>query len=386
MSEVLESPKLETQHDLASRPFDSHQLQNRQQGGPADFRPDLMQSFIFQLIADMSGAMTIALCIVGDRLGLFRELATLGAATAEEFADRTGVGLRYAKEWLRALASAKYLKYDAATQRFTLPSEHALALVHEGGPMFMGGAFQQTLGLYRMLEPVLQDLRTGKGISQNDYDLNLQVGMERLSATWYHNQLLFSWIPAIPGLPSRLIVGASVADIGCGCGRAIIALAKAYPTSRFFGFDTFPTAIARANSNAQASGVADRVVFEVRDVLGGLPQKYDVVTVFNAAHDFENVNAAFQNIRRALKPDGRCIVLEPNCSESVENNIGPTGTIMHATSLLYSTPVSLANGGGSVGAMGLPETKLKKLCADVGFSSFSRVVDEPFNALYVASA
>ena len=46
------------------------------------------------------------------------------------------------------------------------------------------------------------------------------------------------WI-ASAGLHGRLAAGVSVADVGCGSGEALIALATAYPASTFTGYDSF---------------------------------------------------------------------------------------------------------------------------------------------------
>src|SRR5215468_5517912 len=75
--------------------------------------------------------------------------------------------------------------------------------------------------------------------------------------------LLDAWLPALPGVPGKLELGATVADVGCGAGDSTILLARAYPESRFWGFDADPAAIATAGWLATAAGVADRIRFEV---------------------------------------------------------------------------------------------------------------------------
>ena len=45
------------------------------------------------------------------------------------------------------------------------------------------------------------------------------------------------WIPALEGAEAKLRTGASVADVGCGHGSSTIQMAKAYPMSRFVGYD-----------------------------------------------------------------------------------------------------------------------------------------------------
>ena len=85
-----------------------------------------MEAFVHKVFGDTSAALTTTLAALGDRLGLFKDLAASGPTTSVELATRTGMHERYAREWLGGMASAGYLTYDPASQRFTLPAEHAL--------------------------------------------------------------------------------------------------------------------------------------------------------------------------------------------------------------------------------------------------------------------
>jgi hypothetical protein len=67
----------------------------------------------------------------------------------------------------------------------------------------------------------------------------------------------------------------------------------------------------------------------------------------------------------------------------VEENVAPLGTVLYGLSLAYCMPVSLAEGGAGLGALGLPEGKLTELALEAGFSDVRRVpIDDPFNSLY----
>jgi hypothetical protein len=101
--------------------------------------PAKVEAFAGKVFGDTVGLMTTAMSSIGDRLGLFKDLAANGPATSAELAMRTGINERYAREWLGAMASASYLTYDAATNRFSLPPEHAPVLAQETGPAFFGG-------------------------------------------------------------------------------------------------------------------------------------------------------------------------------------------------------------------------------------------------------
>src|SRR4029078_10478074 len=89
------------------------------------------EQFVGKVVDQISGTMTTLLAAVGDRLGLFKNLAEHGPATSAELASRTKLNGRYLREWLGGLATAGYLDYDGSTQRFNLPAEHASVLAQE---------------------------------------------------------------------------------------------------------------------------------------------------------------------------------------------------------------------------------------------------------------
>ena len=53
-----------------------------------------LNEFLGKAVGDLGAAMSAALILVGDRLGLYRELAN-GAVTAGELAQRTDTNERY---------------------------------------------------------------------------------------------------------------------------------------------------------------------------------------------------------------------------------------------------------------------------------------------------
>jgi hypothetical protein len=66
-----------------------------------------------------------------------------------------------------------------------------------------------------------------------------------------------------------------------------------------------------------------------------------------------------------------------------EENVGPLGAFFCGVSVFYCTTTSLAQGGAGLGTCGMPEARVRELCAEAGFSAVRRVpLDDPFNALY----
>src|SRR5262249_1339076 len=97
-------------------------------------------AFMEKMLGDMGAAVSAALVIVGDKLGLYKAMAGAGPLTSAELAERTGTAERYVREWLCAQAAAGYVEY--ADGRFRLPDEHALAFADDASPACIQGGFQ----------------------------------------------------------------------------------------------------------------------------------------------------------------------------------------------------------------------------------------------------
>jgi SAM-dependent methyltransferase len=345
--------------------------------------PAHVEAFFGKVFGDVSGMFVTLLASIGDRHGLFTDLHARGPATGAELAARTGIDEHYAREWLLAFASAGYLTYEPASRRFGLPAAHAPVLAEEGGPFFLGGIYQQTIGGCRLIDRVLDVFAKGGGIPLAAYDDDWWTGMERNTAGWFENRLIQQWLPPMPEVLAKLERGALVADVGCGRGRALIKLAQAFPRSRFVGYDVVERSIAAATASAAVAGVAGRVRFERRDAHSGLPETFDIVTTFDVVHDATDPIRLLASIQQALKPDGIYVCLDFNSSEQPEQNFGPIGVMLYASSIFYCMTTSLAEGGDGLGAAGLPEAKLRQIALAAGFATVDRMpIGDPFNNLY----
>jgi SAM-dependent methyltransferase len=340
--------------------------------------------FLGKALDDLAGTTTVLLCGIGDRLGLFKELDANGPATSEELSQRAGINERYSREWLGGMSAAGYLSYDPATGRFTLPREHAAVLAQEGHAVFFGGLYEQMLGMPRVVDPLLEAFRNGGGVPQSAYGREHWSGLERGTAAWFDNLLVQVWMPAVPEVDAALRRGIDVADVGCGAGRALIRLAEAYPNSRYTGFDNFPGQVERARAAAEGAGLSDKIRFEVADVAQGLPESYDLITTFDVIHDSADPLGLLKAIHAALRPEGHYLCLDINCSDKLEENVGPLATMMFGASVFYCMTTSLAQGGAGLGTLGLHQKKMRELAAEAGFSSVDLAdIDNPFNVLYV---
>jgi ubiquinone/menaquinone biosynthesis C-methylase UbiE len=336
-----------------------------------------------RLFYDMSASLAVLGGYVGDRLGLFGALAGQGPTSPTELAGRQKLCPELVVEWLQTMAAAGYIEHDSDDDRYRLAPEHAVSLANHGGPMCFAGGLQQVGGFAAQLPALLDAFRNGGGVPQATYTSDLREGMERLSSTWIDNELVEHWLAALP-VCNRLKAGATVADVGCGAGRALISMAKAFPTSRFVGYDSFKTAIDEAKRNAVSAGVAERISFDVRDAAKGIPAEYDLITAFDSLHDMVDPVLGLAALGRGLRNDGTLLVLELGVDLDEQ---GPIGTILHATKLFYNLPVALASGGTAPGNASYPEQRMKSLCRRAGLALERTLpVRNPMHKLYVLRA
>ena len=187
--------------------------------------------FTQKAVDDLGGTMAVLMCVLGDRLGLFKDLASNGPSDGRELAQRSGINQRYAQEWLNGMFCAGYLEYDPGSGRFTLPPEHAPVLAQENGRVFLGGVYQSLPGLLAALDRLTESFRSGGGVPQDAYGGEWWEGQERYGAIRFDNLLVQRWLPSMPEVREKLDRGALVADVGCGAGGALINLAQAFPNS-----------------------------------------------------------------------------------------------------------------------------------------------------------
>jgi SAM-dependent methyltransferase len=340
------------------------------------------EEFVGKVLGDTVGLSNTVLAWIGDELGLWKDLATRGPATSADLASRTGCAERPVREWLHAMTAAGYLAHAPETRTFRLPAEHVPVLAQEGGPVFFGGVHQEFVGVTRPLDRIVESFRSGRGVPQSAYPEMAYDGMDRFTAGWFENLLLPVWIPAA-GLGERLDAGIDVADVGCGRGRALVKMAKAFPRSRFVGYDVYSPNVAKAKKLAEEAGVAERVSFVELDASEGLPGTFDLVTTFDVIHDAVDPRGLLRSIRKSLKKDGKYLCLDINCSSKVEENVGPLGSLFYGCSVLYCMTTSLAHGGEALGTCGLSEPKLQELGGEAGFKHVRRLpLENPFNNLY----
>ena len=339
-----------------------------------------------QLIGMLNGAALTFMLSIGHRTGLFDTMAGMPPSTSEQIATKTGLDERYIREWLGAMVTGGIVAYDAANATYTLPPEHAASITRAAGPGNLA-AFSQFFSEIGSVETgIVESFRNGGGVPYSQFP-RFQELMREESAQVFDATLLDVTLPLVPGLIDRLKSGIDVADVGCGAGHAINIMAKAFPNSRFTGYDFSDEGIARGRAEAKDAAVAN-ARFEVKDAatLDGSKQ-FDLITTFDSVHDQAKPRRVLKGIADALKPGGTFLCVDIAASSNLHENLEhPLAPFMYTVSTMHCMTVSLALGGEGLGTV-WGEQKAKELMAEAGFKDIkvARVEGDIMNNYYIAT-
>ena len=356
-------------------------MSTQQMAPPLDM--DKLNAFIGQFVTDLGAAVHAGMVVIGEKLGLYKTLAR-GPMSSAELAAATQTDERYLREWLCSQAAGGYITYDENTHKFSLSQEQAFALANEDSPAYLPGAFELALGSLAAVPRIAESFRTGAGMGWHEHADGVFHGCEKFFRPGYAANLVSSWIPALSDVKAKLEAGARVADVGCGKGASTLLMAKAFPKSRFFGFDYHNGSIDGARESAKREGVSDRVSFEVSKAKDFPGKDYHFVAVFDCLHDMGDPIGAAQHVRQSLAEDGTWMIVEPFANDQLKDNLNPVGRVYYSFSTLLCTPCSRSQEVGLCLGAQAGESRIREVVSSAGFSQFRRATETPFNIVYEA--
>jgi len=342
-----------------------------------------LHNLLGKVVTEMGAAANGPLITIGDKLGLYKTLSESGEISSHELAVKTNTAERYIREWLSAQAASGYVEYNAANEKFSMTPEQTAVFGNNKSPVFMTGAFSVISSLYHDAPKIEKAFQTGEGVSWGDHNTCLFCGTEKFFSPSYEGNLINNWLPALDGVVEKLEQGAKVADIGCGHAASTIIMARAFPNSTFIGFDFHAASIEEAKEKANSAGLTN-VSFEVATAKDFSGSNYDFITFFDCLHDMGDPIGACAHSKRALKPDGTCMVVEPFAKDSLEENLNPVGRAFYAFSTMLCTPCSLNQEVGLALGAQAGEKKLREVITNGGFTKFKRAMETPFNLILEA--
>lgn len=354
-----------------------------------DIDPDRLKMYSFGVFNQLSGAVTAGMIHLGDKLGLFEALAGFEEpATTAQLADAVELDERWVREWAHNQAAAKIIEADtsARPELFSLSPEATAVLAspdHVAFGMGMFHRFPQTMGA---LEHMPESFRTGLGHDYDSHGCEGAVGIEKSFEPWMRHHLLDTVVPSLDGVEDRLVAGASVVDIGCGSGGAVLMLAERFPASTFVGYDISEFALERANQRLAESGLTNVRFVDPRHEPMPSDGSCDIVTTFDCIHDMTRPQEMMGAIRAAIRDDGTWLLVDIKGRDSFAENLekNPMAALMYGISVLscMSSALSEPEGAG-LGTLGLPASKARSMAQEAGFSQFAQLpIDHSVNSFY----
>lgn len=329
-------------------------------------------AFAERIVAAGLAALDLQTIRLGDRLGLYRAMASGTPVTSTELAERTGTAERYAREWLEQQAVTAVLVVvddtgDPATRTFRLPAGHAEVLTDVLSPTHVTWMATLTGAFARQADALERAYRTGGGVSWDQQGDDARHAQAAANRRMLLEDLPRTHLAAIPGLAGTLRAGGRVADVGCGFGWSSIGIALAYPEAAVDAFDVDVPSVEAARRNAVEAGVADRVRFHATDVADAGGTGYDLVLAVECVHDLPDPVGVLAGMRRLAAPGATVLVVDERVAETFTAPGDEVERLMYAYSVLCCLPDGMAHPhSAATGTVMRPDT-LRRYASEAGF-------------------
>ena len=229
-------------------------------------------------------------------------------------------------------------------RRYSLSPGHAEVLVDGDSLSYMAPVALGVVSVAQTLPRVLDAFRTGEGVPFDAYGADVRHFISRINRPMFLWLLASEWFPKVPGLVERLRgePPARVADVGCGTGWSSIAIALGFPSVEVVGLDLDKASVAEATGNAEASGVADRVRFEVRDAADpSLAGRFDLVCAFETIHDMCDPVGALRAMRSLRAKGATVLVADERVADHFTVDTDDVERFQFGWSALHCLPTAL---------------------------------------------
>lgn len=350
-----------------------------------DYNNSKADEFASKMFQFLNSGMLSLMISIGYKTGLFDIIAQLKPSTSQEISQATKLNERYIREWLGAMVTGNIIEYDPLTEKYFLPKEHSAFLTRKSGIDNLAVLAQYVSLMGNVEDKIVECFRNGGGLPYSEYPKFQQLQAEE-TARIFDSMLTNQILPLIPDINNRLNDGIRVLDVGCGRGRAVNLMGKAFSRSKFTGCDISHEGILSAKEEAKNMGLTN-VQFEIKDAL--LVEelgKFDLITAFDTIHDQVQPTKVLKAINASLNNDGFFLMQDIAASSKVEKNIdsilAPT---LYTISTMHCMSVSLAFDGEGLGTMWGKELAVNKL-TEAGFKDIKikNVEGDIMNYYYVS--
>lgn len=342
-----------------------------------------------QLFGQFNGAIELLTVELGRRLGLYQVLASTGATTAAELAERAAIAPRYALEWLDQQAAAGIVDVvdtdETGERRFSLPLGHQAVLLDHDSPAYLAGAAPLLQGVAATLPAVVDAFATGRGVAYDDFGDAVRLGIAELNRPGFAHATR-EWVEQLPDIAARLDHGGVILDAGCGEGWSSIGLARAFPAATVVGVDLDVASVKAARHHVSSAGLADRVTImranaADAEVLRSVADESPVtlVTVFQALHDMGQPVRALEAFREVLADEGAVLVADEHGEDVKASPADEIERMQLAMSVLHCLPATWAESDHVLNGTVLRGHTLASWVRESGFASCEVLdVEHPF--------
>lgn len=250
---------------------------------------------------------------VAAKLGIADRLAT-GAMSAEALAGPTGTHGPSLYRLMRTLAGLGVLQEDAS-KRFSLtPMGEALRTGAPGSARatiltlasgWMVGGFGELLHSVQTGKPGLE-----KHLGMPIFDW--LAGHAQEASMFSETMVGFHGAEPPAVAEAYDFAGAkTIVDVGGATGNLLSAVLAKNPGARGVLYD-LPHVVRDAPALIQSRGLAERVTIESGSFFDSVPAGGDVYMLSHVIHDWSEAQCLtiLGNVRRAMKPDGRVLLIE----------------------------------------------------------------------------
>jgi ubiquinone/menaquinone biosynthesis C-methylase UbiE len=352
----------------------------------AKFDNTRAEAFAGKMLDILNGGTVSLMISMGHQTHLFDIMSKLPPSTSEEIATAAKLNERYVREWLGAMVTANIVEYDPSEQKYRLPAEHAAFLTREAGLNNIA-VFTQYIALMGEVEQkIIECFHKGGGVPYSAFPRFQELQAEE-TARIFDARLINNIIPLVDDIADRLKSGIDVLDVGCGRGRAVNILARAFPNSRFAGYDLSSEGIESAKHEAKEWNLTN-ANFETKDVTTiNKREEYDLITAFDTIHDQAQPTKVLREIYNALRKGGIFLMQDIAASSHLHENMNnPLGPTLYTFSTMHCMTVSLAYNGEGLGTVWGKQKAEQKL-REAGFSGhidIRQIEGDILNYYYVA--
>ncbi|MFI0943129.1 methyltransferase [Streptomyces sp. NPDC021020] len=246
-------------------------------------------------------------------LGIADALAD-GPRTPQEIARTVGASADGVNRLLRALASYGVFRVDRSG-RFALTPLASTLRSDAQMPMRSIAMFTNSAEQREHWSYLLDAVRTGEPVMEKVRGVDVWTYFEKneeLAGVFNDAMTDFSNFTLAPVVAAYDFAACtSVVDVGGGQGAMLAAILARAPRAKGVVFD-LSSAVAGAEDTLRAAGLADRGSVQAGSFLEQVPEGGDCYLLKNVLHNWPDKEVALilRNVRRAIAPGGRLLIIE----------------------------------------------------------------------------